>query len=274
MSSLPPSPTAPEVQHAEIVVDADTQALTVVKQKLDCFSTAIDNQNTDDSTCIPGHPDFVEYILRPNPKRFVLFPVQHEDMYQMYTDSVANFWVPGELDLEHDIKDWDNKLTEDERYFIQNVLGFFAASDGVVNENLAQRFATEVQLPEARAFYNIQIAIEQIHSHTYSLLLDTYIKNPVEKDRMFNAIETVPSIGKKAAWAMKWITSSDSFAERLLAFMAVEGIFFSGSFCSIFWLKKRSLMPGLCQSNELISRDEGMHWSDTKISEHTHMNAV
>jgi ribonucleoside-diphosphate reductase beta chain len=176
----------------------------------------------------------------------------------MYKTHEAAFWTAEEIDLAQDLTDWRENLNDDERYFITNVLAFFAASDGIVNENLAINFLNEVQYPEARCFYGYQIMIENIHAETYSLLIDTYISDPKEKDRLFNAIETVPAVKKKAEWALKWI-GSDRFLERLVAFAAVEGIFFSGSFCSIFWLKKRGLMPGLSFSNELISRDEGLH---------------
>lgn len=176
----------------------------------------------------------------------------------MYKKAVASFWTTEEVDLSHDMPDWE-RLTKDERHFISHVLAFFAASDGIVNENLVLNFMKEVQIPEARCFYGFQIAIENIHAETYSLLIDTYIKDPDEKTRMFNAIETVPCVKKKAEWALRWIEHAPSFAHRLVAFAAVEGIFFSGSFCAIFWLKKRGLMPGLCFSNELISRDEGLH---------------
>ena len=176
----------------------------------------------------------------------------------MYKQAEASFWTAEEIDLQQDMTDWENKLTKDERHFIKHVLAFFAASDGIVNENLAINFLNEVQYPEARCFYGFQIAIENIHAETYSLLIDTYIKDNKEKDFLFNAIETLPCVAKKADWAMRWIENG-SFAERLVAFAAVEGIFFSGSFCSIFWLKKRGLMPGLAFSNELISRDEGLH---------------
>lgn len=199
-----------------------------------------------------------EVLLRENPGRFVLFPIKYNAIWEMYKKHKAAFWQAQEVDLAHDQKDWES-LTNDERHFIKMVLGFFAASDGIVLENLAERFITEVQLPEARCFYGFQLMMENIHSETYSLLLDTYIKDPIEKDTMFHAIENFPCIQRKAAWAQKWIKSSTSFAERLVAFAAVEGIFFSGSFCAIFWLKKRAKMPGLAQSNELISRDEGLH---------------
>ena len=200
----------------------------------------------------------VEPILKETSDRFVIFPIKHDEMWAMYKQAEASFWTAEEIDLQQDMMDWENKLTADERHFIKHVLAFFAASDGIVNENLAINFLNEVQYPEARCFYGFQIAIENIHAETYSLLIDTYIKDNKEKDFLFNAIETLPCVAKKAEWAMRWIENG-SFAERLVAFAAVEGIFFSGSFCSIFWLKKRGLMPGLAFSNELISRDEGLH---------------
>ncbi len=200
----------------------------------------------------------VEPILVENKDRFVLFPIRHQEIWEMYKKAEASFWTAEEIDLGQDLTDWDSKLNDDERYFIKHVLAFFAASDGIVNENLAINFMSEVQYPEARCFYGFQIMIENIHSEAYSLLIDTYIKSPTEKDFLFHAIDTVPCVTKKADWALRWI-SKGSFAERLIAFAAVEGIFFSGSFCSIFWLKKRGLMPGLCFANELISRDEGLH---------------
>ncbi|SHI39272.1 ribonucleoside-diphosphate reductase beta chain [Hymenobacter daecheongensis DSM 21074] len=199
----------------------------------------------------------MEPLLTENPNRFVLFPIQNNDVWQFYKKAEASFWTAEEIDLSQDQKDWD-ALNDGERHFISHVLAFFAASDGIVNENLAVNFMQEVQMPEARCFYGFQIMMENIHSETYSLLIDTYIKDPKEKDRLFNALETVPCVKKKGEWALKWINSED-FAERIIAFAAVEGIFFSGSFCSIFWLKKRGLMPGLTFSNELISRDEGLH---------------
>ncbi len=199
-----------------------------------------------------------EPILIPNKKRFVIFPIQHHDIWDMYKKAEASFWTAEELDLSEDLVHWEKKLNDDERRFISYVLAFFAASDGIVNENLAVNFMREVQYPEARMFYGFQAAIENIHSEVYSLLIDTYIKDPEEKQKLFNALDTIPSVMKKGKWAIKWI-KSDNFVERLIAFAAVEGIFFSGSFCSIFWLKKRGLMPGLAFSNELISRDEGMH---------------
>lgn len=198
-----------------------------------------------------------EPILQENKDRFVLFPIEKNDIWQFYKKAEASFWTAEEIDLSQDLKDWSN-LNDGEKHFITHVLAFFAASDGIVNENLAENFVSEVQYTEAKFFYGFQIAIENIHSETYSLLIDTYVKDPKEKDRLFHAIETIPCVGKKADWALRWIDNG-SFAERLIAFAAVEGIFFSGSFCSIFWLKKRGLMPGLTFSNELISRDEGLH---------------
>jgi ribonucleoside-diphosphate reductase beta chain len=200
----------------------------------------------------------MEHILQENKDRFVMFPLKYHDIWQMYKTAEHSFWTAEEIDLAQDLTDWNDKLNDDERHFIKMVLAFFAASDGIVNENLAENFLKEVQYPEARSFYGFQIAIENIHSETYSLLIDTYIKDSEERDRLFHAIDNFDSIKQKADWAIKWITQA-SFAERLIAFAAVEGIFFSGSFCSIFWLKKRGLMPGLSFSNELISRDEGLH---------------
>ena len=196
-------------------------------------------------------------ILEENPNRFVLFPIQHHDIWNFYKKSQASFWTAEEIDLSDDLADYEN-LEEGEKHFINNVLAFFAASDGIVNENLAENFVREVQYPEAKCFYGFQIMMENIHSETYSLLIDTYVKDKAEQDKYFKAIETIPCVQEKATWALQWI-NSPSFAERLIAFAAVEGIFFSGSFCSIFWLKKRGLMPGLSFSNELISRDEGLH---------------
>ena len=200
----------------------------------------------------------LEPILAENDGRFVLFPIEHDDIWKYYKDNEACFWTAEEIDLSADLTDWNNKLNDNERHFIKHVLAFFAASDGIVNENLAENFVAEVQYTEAKFFYGFQIMMENIHSETYSLLIDTYISDPKEKDYLFNAIETMPCVQKKAEWALRWIDNG-SFAERIIAFAAVEGIFFSGSFCSIFWLKKRGLMPGLTFSNELISRDEGMH---------------
>jgi ribonucleoside-diphosphate reductase beta chain len=199
----------------------------------------------------------MEPLLAENPNRFVLFPIQNPQVWEFYKKAEASFWTAEEIDLSQDQKDW-NGLNQNEQHFIKHVLAFFAASDGIVNENLAINFMQEVQMPEARCFYGFQIMMENIHSETYSLLIDTYIKDPKEKDYLFNALDTVPAVQRKGQWALTWI-NSENFAERLIAFAAVEGIFFSGSFCSIFWLKKRGLMPGLTFSNELISRDEGLH---------------
>eukprot|EP00288_Rhodomonas_lens_P018184 CAMPEP_0177712720 /NCGR_PEP_ID=MMETSP0484_2-20121128/12551_1 /TAXON_ID=354590 /ORGANISM="Rhodomonas lens, Strain RHODO" /LENGTH=332 /DNA_ID=CAMNT_0019224551 /DNA_START=17 /DNA_END=1015 /DNA_ORIENTATION=- len=199
-----------------------------------------------------------EPLLMPNPHRFVLFPIKHHAVWEMYKKHEASFWTVEEVDLSQDMTHWE-KLTDDEKHFIKHVLAFFAASDGIVLENLASRFSTEIQIPEARCFYGFQIAMENIHSEMYSLLIDTYVKDNEEKERLFTAIETVPAVMKKAEWAIKWMGDKGSYGRRLVAFAAVEGIFFSGSFCAIFWLKKRGLMPGLCFSNELISRDEGLH---------------
>lgn len=200
----------------------------------------------------------IEPILQENPHRFVLFPIQHNDIWAFYKKSEASFWTAEEIDLSNDLSDWNDRLNDDERHFIKHVLAFFAASDGIVNENLAENFVNEVQYTEAKFFYGFQIMMENIHSETYSLLIDTYIKDAKEKDYLFTAIDHLDCVRKKADWALRWIKNG-SFQERLVAFAAVEGIFFSGSFCSIFWLKKRGLMPGLSFSNELISRDEGMH---------------
>lgn len=199
-----------------------------------------------------------EPILSENKQRFVLFPIKHREIWEMYKKAEASFWTTEEIDLSSDLQDWEHRLNDDEKHFVKHVLAFFAASDGIVNENLAVNFMREVQYPEARCFYGFQIMMENIHSETYSLLIDTYIKDVNEKNHLFHAIETLPCVTRKADWALRWIERG-SFAERLVAFAAVEGIFFSGSFCSIFWLKKRGLMPGLSFSNELISRDEGMH---------------
>lgn len=201
-----------------------------------------------------------EPLLQENPHRFVLFPIKYHEIWQMYKKAEASFWTAEEIDLSKDLHDWHNRLNDDERYFISRVLAFFAASDGIVNENLLERFSGEVQIPEARCFYGFQIMIENIHSETYSLLIDTYIKEPKQRTYLFDAIDNIPCIRKKADWAIRWIQDKEStFGQRLVAFAAVEGIFFSGSFASIFWLKKRGLMPGLTFSNELISRDEGLH---------------
>lgn len=210
----------------------------------------------------------VEPILQENKNRFVIFPIKHHDIWEWYKKMEASFWTAEEIDLSQDLNDWNNKLNADEKYFIKHILAFFAASDGIVNENLALNFVNEVQYAEAKFFYGFQIMMENIHSETYSLLIDTYVKDEQEKSDLFNALEVFPAIRKKADWALRWI-ESDSFAERLIAFAAVEGIFFSGAFCSIYWLKKRGLMPGLTFSNELISRDEGVH-CDFAVHLHNH----
>jgi len=210
----------------------------------------------------------IEPILQHNPHRFVIFPIQHHDIWEWYKKQEASFWTAEEIDLHQDVIDWDTKLTADEQYFIKHILAFFAASDGIVNENLAENFVSEVQYPEAKFFYGFQLMMENIHSEVYSLLIDTYIKDESEKQLLFEAIDHFPAIKHKADWALKWI-ESDSFAERLIAFSAVEGIFFSGAFCSIFWMKKRGLLPGLTFSNELINRDEGMH-ADFAVYLHEH----
>jgi ribonucleoside-diphosphate reductase beta chain len=199
----------------------------------------------------------MEKILVENPGRFVIFPIEHNDIWEFYKQHQAAFWTAEEVDLTNDIRDWEN-LTDNEKFFIKNVLSFFAASDGIVNENLAENFYREVQYPEAKFFYGIQLAMENIHSLMYSLLIDTYISNAKEKDECFNAIDRLPAVQKKAKWALEWIEKA-SFAERLVAFAAVEGIFFSGSFCSIFWMKSRGIMQGLCNANSLIFKDENLH---------------
>lgn len=198
-------------------------------------------------------------LLKPNPQRYVVFPIQNREIWDMYKQQVASFWTVEEIDLAKDVEHWQ-LLTDDERHFISHVLAFFAASDGIVNDNIAVNFISAVQIAEAKSFYAVQIAMEAIHGEMYSLLIDTYIRDETEKARLFNAISTVPCVGKKAQWALSWLESTTStFGERLVAFSVVEGIFFSSSFCAIYWLKKRNLMPGLTQSNEYISRDEGMH---------------
>jgi ribonucleotide reductase beta subunit family protein with ferritin-like domain len=204
--------------------------------------------------------DKEEVILQENKNRYVLFPIKYNSMYELYKKAESTFWTASEIDLVKDNNDWENALNDNERNFIKNIIGFFAGSDGIIMENLAQRFLREIQIPEARAFYSYQIFNESIHSETYSLLIDTYIKDVEEKNKIFNSIENIPCVAKKAQWAYKWIENKDvSFATRLLSFAIVEGVFFSGSFCAIYWLKKRGLMPGLTFSNELISRDEGLH---------------
>jgi len=238
-----------------IALDAATKAVKSTQ------STA--NEKSVDRTRFVGDvdlPEHMEPLLMDNKRRFVLFPIQYQEIWQMYKKAEASFWTAEEMDLSKDLHDWNNRLNDNERHFISHVLAFFAASDGIVNENLLERFSNEVQIAEARCFYGFQIMMENIHSETYSLLIDTYIKDQKQREYLFDAIETIPCIKLKAEWALRWISDANStFAERLVAFAAVEGIFFSGSFASIFWLKKRGLMPGLTFSNELISRDEGMH---------------
>ncbi|GMI46671.1 hypothetical protein TrCOL_g1621 [Triparma columacea] len=236
----------------------DNISTPVVKKLLEPTAVVSPNQSAHKQQELAGFAQ-PEPLLMDNPGRFVIFPIQHEDIWEMYKKAEASFWTAEEIDLAHDAKDWAS-LTANERHFVSHILAFFAASDGIVNENLASNFATEVTVPEARCFYGFQIAVENIHSETYSLLIDTYVKDPSEKNHLLNAIETVPCVMKKANWALNWCEPENaSFAERCVAFAAVEGIFFSGSFCAIFWLKKRGLMPGLSFSNELISRDEGLH---------------
>ncbi|GAA5943407.1 ribonucleoside-diphosphate reductase small subunit [Sporobolomyces koalae] len=225
----------------------------------------------DRTTLTNGEPRFVgeldkirtdkdEPILKESGTRFVLFPIQYHEIWQSYKKAEASFWTAEEVDISKDLLDWTTRLTSNERHFVSHVLAFFAASDGIVNENLVERFSSEVQIAEARCFYGFQIMMENVHSEVYSLLIDTYIRDPDERAHLFNAIETIPCITRKADWARKWISDPSAvFGERLVAFAAVEGIFFSGSFAAIFWLKKRGLMPGLTFSNELISRDEGLH---------------
>jgi ribonucleoside-diphosphate reductase beta chain len=221
------------------------------------LQTEIDNADGFELDLTAQH---IEPMLQENKDRFVLFPIKHDDIWTMYKQEVASFWTAEEIDLAQDLKEWEEVLSNDERHFLKHVLAFFAASDGIVNENLVTNFADEVQWPEARCFYGFQIMMENIHAETYSLLIDTYIKDPNEKDHLFKALDTVPSVRKKGEWALRWLDRKrGNFAERLVAFAAVEGIFFSGSFCSIFWLKKRGIMQGLTYSNELISRDEGLH---------------
>ena len=203
--------------------------------------------------------DRLEPLLTENPGRFVLFPIANQKVWEMYKKAEGSFWTAEELDLSKDRKDWD-VLTPNEQHFIKHILAFFAASDGIVNENLALNFMKDVQIPEARCFYGFQIAMENVHSEVYSLLIDTYIKDPSEKTKLLKAIDTIPCVQKKAEWALHWMQSEEAdFASRLMAFAAVEGIFFSGAFCSIFWIKERGVMPGLTTSNEFISRDEGLH---------------
>ncbi|EJP64802.1 hypothetical protein ACQRIT_003953 [Beauveria bassiana] len=251
----------------------ETTSTDIIDQKP--IAIAAKKDAKDDTPAVaPGiKPEEVdEPLLQENPQRFVLFPIKYHEIWQMYKKAEASFWTAEEIDLSKDLHDWNNRLTADEQYFISHILAFFAASDGIVNENLVERFSGEVQIPEARCFYGFQIMMENIHSETYSLLIDTYIKEQAQRTYLFNAIDTIPCIRKKADWALRWISDKEStFAQRLVAFAAVEGIFFSGAFASIFWLKKRGLMPGLTFSNELISRDEGLH-TDFACLLHSHLN--
>ncbi|RKF55156.1 Ribonucleoside-diphosphate reductase small chain [Erysiphe neolycopersici] len=246
-----------DIQRASHLTSNVIKQNTVISNDKPCLDQAKSSINVAPSLK-PEEAD--EPLLQENPNRFVVFPIKYHEIWQMYKKAEASFWTAEEIDLSKDLHDWKNKLNDDERYFISHVLAFFAASDGIVNENLVERFSSEVQIPEARFFYGFQIMMENIHSETYSLLIDTYIKEQSQKTYLFNAIETIPCIKNKADWAVRWIQDKEStFGQRLVAFAAVEGIFFSGSFASIFWLKKRGLMAGLTFSNELISRDEGLH---------------
>ncbi|CAL8087032.1 unnamed protein product [Orchesella dallaii] len=248
--STPPHPRTPLKDHnVQVKAERPVKALVGLNDDTKKMTPADEKPSVED-----------EPLLRENPRRFVVFPIQYHDIWQMYKKAEASFWTVEEVDLSKDISDWDGKLKPEERKFVSHVLAFFAASDGIVNENLVERFSQEVQITEARCFYGFQIAMENVHSEMYSLLIDTYIKDNAERDYLFNAVETMPCVKKKADWALSWIADKNStFAERVIAFAAIEGIFFSGSFASIFWLKKRGLMPGLTFSNELISRDEGLH---------------
>lgn len=253
IASLPLSST-PIRERDESVFEEREHPTSPDKTAEEVFDSSIESvQATNHKTC-----DEKEEILKPNPNRFVLFPLSYPKIWEMYKKAVASFWTAEEIDLSQDTRDW-NKLNDGERHFIKYVLAFFASSDGIVNENLAERFMSDVQVPEARCFYGFQIAIENIHSEAYGLLIDTYIKDREEKQHLFRAIETIPVVKKKAEWALRWAGSEARFAERLIAFAVVEGVFFSASFCAIFWLKKKGIMPGLTFSNELISRDEGLH---------------
>ncbi|KAK7753518.1 Ribonucleotide-diphosphate reductase (RNR), small subunit [Diatrype stigma] len=245
-------------ENAPFDADLDTLSNQIESQKPVAGKPTEEPKVAVAPTIKPDEAD--EPLLQENPHRFVMFPIKYHEIWQMYKKAEASFWTAEEIDLSKDLHDWNNRINEDEKFFISHILAFFAASDGIVNENLVERFSGEVQIPEARCFYGFQIMMENIHSETYSLLIDTYIKEPGQKTHLFNAIDTIPCIRKKADWALRWINDkSSTFAQRLIAFAAVEGIFFSGAFASIFWLKKRGLMPGLTFSNELISRDEGLH---------------
>ncbi|EGD83219.1 ribonucleotide reductase M2 B [Salpingoeca rosetta] len=254
---LPPPP--PNPKQATTVKMLGDETRTVTEGLAELKIRAKEALQNDECVELTDEEIAAEPLLRENPSRFVILPIQHRQVWSMYKKAVASFWTAEEVDLSRDLDHWRG-LKDTEQHFIKHVLAFFAASDGIVNENLVERFMCEVQLPEARCFYGFQIMIENIHSEMYSLLIDTYINDPQEKHMLFNAVETLPAVKRKAEWAMRWIDHKRaSFAERVVAFAAVEGIFFSGSFAAIFWLKKRGLMPGLTQSNELISRDEGLH---------------
>ncbi|KDQ64877.1 hypothetical protein JAAARDRAFT_167601 [Jaapia argillacea MUCL 33604] len=269
------TPTKPTKKSATLLVD-DRRRSTSPHSDEDVFSSKSETRQEEQEDAEPSEesleelrkrfvgevdlPEHEEPLLKESKRRFVLFPIQYHEIWQMYKKAEASFWTAEEMDLSKDLHDWNNRLNDNERHFVSHVLAFFAASDGIVNENLVERFSNEVQAAEARCFYGFQIMMENIHSETYSLLIDTYIKDAAQREYLFDAIDTIPCVKKKADWAMTWISDKGaSFGERLVAFAAVEGIFFSGSFASIFWLKKRGLMPGLTFSNELISRDEGMH---------------
>lgn len=225
----------------------------------DTLSCPLTISCVSDNEDVGDNERYREFLLEPSLSRFVIFPIKYRDLWQMYKKAEASFWTVEEVDLSNDLRDWD-KLKDNERYFLSHILAFFAASDGIVNENLVERFYSEVQVPEARFFYGMQITIENIHSEMYSVLIDTYIRDKLERDRLFNAVESMECVRMKTEWVLRWIGDrKSSFAKRLVAFAAVEGIFFSGAFAAIFWLKKRGLMPGLTFSNELISRDEGLH---------------
>lgn len=275
MRSLSPIIPSNHFKSNDIYLDNTTEKSVIIKNDVYCLNNNNDIKgNTDNVNNIKGKNDtdtnntndtkgnndtFVEPILQENPNRYVIFPIKYPKLWRHYKDMFRCFWSPEEVDFSKDHNDWV-KLNENEKHFIKNVLAFFAGSDGIVMENLAQRFSNEVQIPEARHCYGYQIMIEAVHSETYSLMIDTYVKDPVEKDRLLRAIDTIPCVAKKARWALRWIEDDTStFAIRLVAFAVIEGIFFSGSFCAIYWLKTRNLMPGLTFSNELISRDEGQH---------------
>nr|CDI56815.1 probable small subunit of ribonucleotide reductase [Melanopsichium pennsylvanicum 4] len=271
VNATPSKKSASKINLAEPEDDFSEPAFRTKGKKPDAAKTVqqVDNTLDDSAQADDVHGKFVgevdlpeeeEPLLVESSRRFVLFPIRYHEIWQMYKKAEASFWTAEEIDLSKDLHDWDNKLNDNERHFISHVLAFFAASDGIVNENLVERFSSEVQAAEARCFYGFQIMMENIHSETYSLLIDTYIREPEQREFLFDAVETIPVVKKKADWALRWISDKRAtFAERLIAFAAVEGIFFSGSFASIFWLKKRGLMPGLTFSNELISRDEGLH---------------